>query len=233
MDEQPRSNEIDVIPIGVTPSEPNGIDEEWPTLLLAAVLSSVSDGAAAVQGHVQRVLGVTPRRRVDGGPSDAAIGLIVGAAAVAARRTRSVLHAARPVYERLERPPFIPYGWQPATQFEALAKQGRAVRKHAEPVSEWMFSAVVNAAAARIDVAAVINRIDIATIARQVVDDIELPDLIRESAGAVTSEGVVGVRLQGIQADERVGRIVDKVFLRRTVRKTELVGPRDGDPTAD
>ena len=42
------------------------------------------------------------------------------------------------------------------------------------------------------------------SIAREVVYEIDLPEIIRESTGIVTSEAVVGVRMQGIQADERV-----------------------------
>lgn len=92
----------------------------------------------------------------------------------------------------------------------------------------------IDAIVARLDIDAVIDRIDLATIAREVIDDIDLQEIIRESTGAMTSEAVIGVRMQGIEADERVGRIVDKILLRRAARKTQLQMPaRDDDATAE
>jgi hypothetical protein len=86
--------------------------------------------------------------------------------------------------------------------------------------------------AARLDLEAVIDRIDLAALAREVIEEIDLPEIVRESTGIMTSEAVVGIRVQGIQADEGVNRIVDRLLLRRGVRKTQLRrSPGDDDET--
>ena len=88
--------------------------------------------------------------------------------------------------------------------------------------------------AARLDLDAIIDRLDLATIANQVIDEIDLPDIIRESSGAMTSEAMIGLRMQGIEADERVSRIVDRILLRRNARKTQAQRRSGGgDETAE
>ncbi len=73
----------------------------------------------------------------------------------------------------------------------------------------------VNSVAATVDLDAILDRVDVVGMANQVVDEIDLPGIIRQSSGAMASETVVGVRLQAAQADERVNRIVDRLLLRR------------------
>jgi hypothetical protein len=72
----------------------------------------------------------------------------------------------------------------------------------------------VDAIAQRLNIEAVIDRVDLAALAKQVIDSIDLPEIIRESTGSMTSETVLGVRMQGIQADQRISRVVDKLLLR-------------------
>ncbi len=92
----------------------------------------------------------------------------------------------------------------------------------------------VDAVAAKLDMDAVIDRIDIVGIARYVVDALDLPEIIRQSTGVMTSDAVREVRLQGIQADEMVGRAVDRLLLRRRARRTDVAGLTipDGDGAA-
>lgn len=80
----------------------------------------------------------------------------------------------------------------------------------------------IDAIAAGLDLDAIIDRVDVVAIANQVIDEIDLPEIIRESSGAMASETVVGVRMQGIEADERVNRIVDRILLRRRDRNVVL-----------
>jgi hypothetical protein len=78
-------------------------------------------------------------------------------------------------------------------------------------------------------VPAVIDRIDLAALAEEVIDEIDLPEIIRESTGSMASETVEGVRMQSIAADEAVGRVVDRLLLRRSRRPS---GPADGTAPA-
>jgi hypothetical protein len=82
---------------------------------------------------------------------------------------------------------------------------------------------------ARVDLEAVVARLDLIGLAERVVDGIDLPRIIRESTGSVASEGIRGVRMQSIEADQAVARFVDRVLLRRGSRRTGSGLPVDGD----
>ena len=82
------------------------------------------------------------------------------------------------------------------------------------------FDAVVDAvdldaAAARLDIDAIIARIDLPGLAQDVIAEIDLPEIIRESTGSVASETVRGVRMRGISGDDAVGRAMDRLRHRR------------------
>ena len=79
----------------------------------------------------------------------------------------------------------------------------------------------IDAIAARIDIDAIIDRLDLGAIAEEVIAAIDLPEIIRESTGSMASETVRGARMQGIVADEAVGRAVDRLLLRRGRRRTQ------------
>ena len=67
----------------------------------------------------------------------------------------------------------------------------------------------------RVDVDRVIARMDLAGLARYVVQEIDLPGLLRASTGSVTAEMVRSVRDQGADADRAVERIVDRLLHRQ------------------
>jgi hypothetical protein len=73
----------------------------------------------------------------------------------------------------------------------------------------------VDAVAARLDIDQVIARIDLVGLAEDVIAAIDLPEIIRESSASVASDTVRGARMQGISADEAVGRAVDRLRHRR------------------
>ena len=84
----------------------------------------------------------------------------------------------------------------------------------------------VNAIVSTVDIEAIISRVDLGKIANEVITDIDLPEIIWESSGAMASETVVGVRMQGRAADERIDRVVDQLLRRRRDRNT--TAPVDG-----
>ena len=67
----------------------------------------------------------------------------------------------------------------------------------------------------RVDLNAVIHRVDLAGIATEVIGEIDLPELIRESTGAVTSETVRVVRMRSAEADLFMGRLIDRLLMRK------------------
>jgi hypothetical protein len=67
---------------------------------------------------------------------------------------------------------------------------------------------------ARVDIEAALARMDLAAIARQVIEEIDLAGIIRESAGVVSSQAARAVRTEGMNADDSVARFVDRVLRR-------------------
>lgn len=67
-------------------------------------------------------------------------------------------------------------------------------------------------------VEAVLDRLDLIGLAVEVIDGVDLPEIIRESTGSMASDTVRGVRMQGVAADEAVGRAVDRLLLRHRGR---------------
>jgi hypothetical protein len=89
----------------------------------------------------------------------------------------------------------------------------------------------IEAIANRLDLNALAARIDLIGLAEQVVVGIDLPQLIRDSTGSVASEGIAGMRMQGMEADQALAHFVDRVLRRRPRRPQPEQGP-DGDRTA-
>jgi hypothetical protein len=73
----------------------------------------------------------------------------------------------------------------------------------------------LDALAARIDVEAIIDRVDLVALANEVVTEIDLPEIIRQSSGSLASESVRNVRIQSIEADRAVERVIDRFRWRR------------------
>jgi hypothetical protein len=90
----------------------------------------------------------------------------------------------------------------------------------------------LDAAAARLDLAAVIDRIDLVGLAEDVIAEVDLPGIIRESTGSMASDTVLGVRMQSISGDEALGRAVDRLRLRRR-RHAVANGAPDVAPPAE
>ncbi len=76
-------------------------------------------------------------------------------------------------------------------------------------------------------VQAVLDRVDLIGLANEVIDGVDLPGIIRESTGSMASDTVSGVRMQGINADEAVGRVADRLLRRRGRRSAGApIAPR-------
>jgi hypothetical protein len=91
----------------------------------------------------------------------------------------------------------------------------------------------IEAIVSGLDFNALVARIDVIGIAEQVIDGIDLPQLIRDSTGSVASEGIAGVRMQGMEADQAVAHFVDRVLRRRPRRPQPEQGPDGRGPASD
>jgi hypothetical protein len=97
---------------------------------------------------------------------------------------------------------------------------------------------VVEAALDQLDLTeVVVSRVDVLGLAEYVVNGIDLPEIMRSSTGSMASESLRTVRVQGVEADEAVARIVDRVLAwRRTPRRTDAPGDPESlasGPSAD
>jgi hypothetical protein len=72
----------------------------------------------------------------------------------------------------------------------------------------------VDEIAARIDVERIIDRLDLVAIARGLIDELDLPEIIRGSTETMAAETRDGVRVQSIRADRFVSHLVDRALLR-------------------
>jgi hypothetical protein len=75
-----------------------------------------------------------------------------------------------------------------------------------------------DAIAARLDLDAVIGRVDLVALVDEVLVAIDLPAIIRDSAGSLTGETVRSARMSGISADEAINRAVGRYLFPRRHR---------------
>jgi hypothetical protein len=75
-----------------------------------------------------------------------------------------------------------------------------------------------------VDIEAVVNRVDLVGIANYLIDELEVPEIIRESTGALAVESIEQIRVQGIRADRFVSHLLDRIVRRGQER--ELDGPQ-------
>lgn len=141
-----------------------------------------------------------------------AAALSVLAAGTVARPATAVL---RPVVGVVLRPPLVPTVAQPATWLRAAARRGATLRQAAMSETVARLDAALPVVAARleghVDLTEIVQgHLDLAGIAQDLVTEVDLPEIIRGSSSAVVSETVLGVRLQGISADEALARAADR-----------------------
>jgi hypothetical protein len=82
----------------------------------------------------------------------------------------------------------------------------------------------------RVDVERVLTRLDLSKIAMDVVEQIDLPEIIRASTGSVASESVRVVRVQAIGADRAITRVVDRLLGRS---QEERLAPPPSQPGSE
>jgi hypothetical protein len=82
--------------------------------------------------------------------------------------------------------------------------------------------------AERIDVEAVVRRVDVVAVARQVIDELDLPEIVRDSSQTMAAETVDGLRRHGMDADRSLAEFIDRVLRRKQGRGPASAGPGSG-----
>jgi hypothetical protein len=85
----------------------------------------------------------------------------------------------------------------------------------------------LDAIIARVDIDAILARVDFPELTEQVIDEVDLGEIIRESSSTMASETVDALRVQGMRVDGLVSRVVDRILLREEPRRT---GPPPKEP---
>ena len=79
-----------------------------------------------------------------------------------------------------------------------------------------------NALVQRVDVAALLDRVDLTSIVAEVLDEVDIGAIVRESTGSITNDAVDGARVTAMRLDGFVGRIADRLLLRGTSDRSGL-----------
>jgi hypothetical protein len=79
--------------------------------------------------------------------------------------------------------------------------------------------------AERIDLEAIIRRVDIVGLAEDVVRELDLPALVRDSSQTMAAETVDGLRRQGMNADRTLSEFIDRVLRRKPDSSGGRAGP--------
>lgn len=85
----------------------------------------------------------------------------------------------------------------------------------------------VNAIVAEADIETIINRVPIVEIADYVIDEIDLPSIIRESTGGVADAAMQGLRIQSTRIDTSLSAVADRILSRRRERDLDAPGEPD------
>ena len=151
---------------------------------------------------------------------DVGVAAVTGVAAGATAAGRRLVALGKPLAETLVlSPPLVPESLQPRRLVELLALRGSQQRqdltREIGAVLDRMVPAVADELLRRVDLDAVIARLDMAKLAEDVIASVDLPEIIRESTSAVSSETVREVRMRGISGDDAVGRAMERLRPRR------------------
>src|SRR4051812_38646513 len=87
----------------------------------------------------------------------------------------------------------------------------------------------LDAVAARIDIDAVLDRVDLVGIAGDIIAELNIPEMVRVSSGSLATGLVHDTRLQSMDADAAVNRVVDRFLLRRRRHAVPVPPPRPAE----
>ncbi|HEV7647267.1 MAG TPA: hypothetical protein VGP26_03820 [Actinophytocola sp.] len=134
--------------------------------------------------------------------ADALLALAVLGVRTGLRAGGAVARTVRPVTDVVLRPE----RW-PSERARLLAEAGFRQRQAALEEAAKLYRKLVP-----LVVTDVLAQLDLAAVARDVINEVDLPEIIRVSTGSVASESVRDVRIQAIEADQVVARWFGRVL---------------------
>ena len=72
----------------------------------------------------------------------------------------------------------------------------------------------------RVDMDSIMKRVDIVPIAQEVITEVDIGSIVRASTGSIGGDARDSVRITSMRVDGFVGKVADKVLLRRKARNT-------------
>ena len=194
--------------------------------LLDVVFSSgnnhSSPGDEAAETVLGRRYGVATRpQRELALAMDIALGILVQARDRAAFVGRPLQLVARPAARVVLRPPLVPRRLQPGTWLRRAAARGSTyrgeTRQELDAVLDRLLPAILAEMLRHVDVAELLQEnVDVVALAQEVIAEIDLPEIIRDSTGAMASDTLLGVRMHSISGDDAIARAVDRLRVRLT-----------------
>ncbi|HEY3722541.1 MAG TPA: hypothetical protein VGN59_04175 [Acidimicrobiia bacterium] len=91
----------------------------------------------------------------------------------------------------------------------------------------------VNAIVGRVDVQGIMGRVDIAPMAQEIIAEVDIGAIVRQSTGSITGDAVDGGRVTAMRLDGFVDRVTDRILLRRKTRNLVVPGYDPEAPEED
>ena len=82
----------------------------------------------------------------------------------------------------------------------------------------------VNAIVGRVDVQGIMSKLDIAPMAEEIIAEVDIGAIVRQSTGSITGDAVDGGRLTAMRIDGFVDRVADRILFRHKVRNLVVPG---------
>jgi hypothetical protein len=169
---------------------------------------------------------------------DVALGIVGGSIDVGLAVLRRVPGQSVLRSRAVWRPSFLPTRVQPATLVNEVARRGARYRTRTEQqigalLDQWTPALVemvvsrldltnlvirhvdIDGVVAAVDLDAAVNRVDLVAVVEQVLAEIDLPAIIRDSSGSIASETVRGARMTGITVDDAISQAIQRRLFRR------------------
>jgi hypothetical protein len=82
----------------------------------------------------------------------------------------------------------------------------------------------INGIVGRVDVQAIMGKVDIAPMAQEIIAEVDIGAIVRQSTGSITGDAVEGGRVTAMRLDGFVDRVTDRILFRRKPRILEVPG---------